>query len=326
MSLNNDPFAFHLQMLGPKKKKKSAKTRQFDVNRALQEFQAQPQLQPQPQPLQEFNPNHDPDTGQFTSSDGRSIDGSGGDSLSSPSSSVAAGNSVGQSSRKQQLIHTKLDAAVNVHGEPIKLDDEQRSAIQRALSTLPEKHLLNINRLIVHPSEHVPFDTLGEGERFGYYVQPQASDSGLQRINDLYGQDIRKMDLAIAVGRTPEEIHSTAVHEAAHVRWDSIKQSGTSEQRDAITHFKNEHYRYFNDPVNKEKKWKSFAQHFGNYGLPDPKRKGTDENEQEAFAEISRVYYTKGKEKYLLKVGRENSDLVRLNDSFRKILIVSNNG
>ncbi|GEM_PF-6627720 len=72
MSIDNDPFAFHLRMLGSRRK--PVRIRQFDVNRLLQEFRFQ---------NQEFNPNHD-EKGRFASGVG------GGDNPNSDKGQVGS--------------------------------------------------------------------------------------------------------------------------------------------------------------------------------------------------------------------------------------------
>ncbi len=66
-----DPFAFHLRMLGPSKK--AFKTRQFDVNQVLREFQTC-----------EFNDCCRDENGQFCSCNGGTAGGSGAQPPSNP--------------------------------------------------------------------------------------------------------------------------------------------------------------------------------------------------------------------------------------------------
>jgi hypothetical protein len=58
--------------------------------------------------------------------------------------------------------------------------------------------------------------------------------SELHDTNDTHGYDLRHGDFTIAVGREPEKIYSTTVHEAAHVRYDNMRHFGTEEENQKV--------------------------------------------------------------------------------------------
>ncbi|GEM_PF-1452715 len=340
MSIEDDPFAIHIRMLGFRKK--TGRTRQFDVHRVLQEFQAQNQYL-------EFNPNHD-ERGRFASGDGGGGGGNTGGPLKSspgakskePSSGSGTkksnANANGSKSKdatgdkaKQALIKSKLDSAVNLHGKPVTLSDEHKEAISKALNTLPRKHLENINRVMVHDGATIP---LSGNEAYGAYIPSITPMGEILDANEEHGYGLERKDLALATGRTPEDVYSTAVHEAAHAKWDNMQHFGSEEDKQKVENFSQERDNLFHSESGYDNRL-AFADAYGPYGTPDPQARNIDSDRQETFTTISQAYYGAPRrtatlpqrlgrkisgEEYLSEVEKQYPQMKGLHDAFRKMI------
>ncbi len=302
-------------MLGPRFKK--ARTGQFDVYKALQEFQSRNRT------VQEFNPNHD-EKGRFTTGDG----GASGSSSSPKDSS--GGSSSSDIRAKQNLIDSKLDSAVNLHGKPVKLSDENREAMSKGLNTIPQEHLQNLNRVVIHDGSEIPLQ--GAKNVNGLYAESNLPNEVISSINDRHGYDLKHRDLALATGRTPEQVYSSTVHESAHVRWDNMKNFGTEEDKQRVAAFADAHESYFKSASKND--IENFKNAYGHYGLPTGR--DNDIDKQEAFTTMSQAYYGSPRDDTILRkqVGRDISGeeylseaetrwprLKGLNEAFRKMII-----